>query len=162
MKKKRGNDSSANDFIWVLGLRAPPPKKMMPVNVVLAEKKPEETHRDFLTIDQGQDIREEVLTYFQNSTNNSENSYGHRRMGSILSATGSVLHPNSNEGSYKINYLLGRFIIFEDGQVQQHESWTISCFGSSSLVITDEVNGRLIAAEPVQVIVGTFPINSST
>ncbi|KAH0632199.1 hypothetical protein KY285_034927 [Solanum tuberosum] len=54
MKKKRGNDSSANDFIWVLGLRAPPPKKMMPVNVVLAEKKPEETHRDFLIIDQGQ------------------------------------------------------------------------------------------------------------
>uniref|UniRef100_M1BTA1 AT-hook motif nuclear-localized protein n=1 Tax=Solanum tuberosum TaxID=4113 RepID=M1BTA1_SOLTU len=83
-------------------------------------------------------------------------------MGSILSATGSVLHPNSNEGSYKINYLLGRFIIFEDGHVQQHESWTISCVGSSCLVITNEVNGRLIAAEPVQVIVGTFPINSST
>ncbi|KAH0736927.1 hypothetical protein KY290_035632 [Solanum tuberosum] len=35
MKKKRGNDSSANDFIWVLGLRAPPPKKMMPVNVFM-------------------------------------------------------------------------------------------------------------------------------
>lgn len=78
-------------------------------------------------------------------------------MGSILSATGSVLHPNSNEDSYKIKYLSGRFIIYEDGRVDQYKSWTISCVGLSCIVITDEVNGPLISAEPVQVTVVLNP-----
>lgn len=56
------------------------------------------------------------------------------------------------QDSYKIKYLSGRFIIYEDGRVDQYKSWTISCVGLSCIVITDEVNGPLISAEPVQVL----------
>ncbi|XP_055828577.1 AT-hook motif nuclear-localized protein 8-like [Solanum dulcamara] len=168
-------DSSAKsmDYSWVLALpapslsrsvRPPQPKEKKPrVN----EKKHEETHWNTLTINQGQDIGEEVLTYFRNRTK-SENSNGHAWMGKIISSVGFVMHPilnrenspSSDKGSYDITSLKGSYIISEDGQVQQSGPLTILCAGPSNDIIGGAVIGRLIAAGDVEVTVTAFHIPS--
>ncbi|PHT30225.1 hypothetical protein CQW23_30187 [Capsicum baccatum] len=58
-----------------------------------ANEKKREAHWDMLFIRRGQDIGEEVLTYFRNRTSRSKNSNGHSRIGWIMSANGLVFHP---------------------------------------------------------------------
>ncbi|XP_019229906.1 PREDICTED: AT-hook motif nuclear-localized protein 8-like [Nicotiana attenuata] len=85
-------------------------------------------------------------------------------MGIILSATGSVLDPimdtenssASDKGSFSIIKLQGKYIISEDGQVQQEGPLTILCAGSSGVAVGGRVNGHLVAANLVQVMVGRF------
>ncbi|MCD7466927.1 hypothetical protein HAX54_004029 [Datura stramonium] len=111
-----------------------------------------------------EDIGEKVLNYFQNSTNNSENSNGHAWRGFIVHATGSVLHPRMNienssafnKGPCNILTLGGRYTISEDGQVQEHGPLMISISNTNWVVVGGQVIGRLVAAGNVQVVVFTI------
>lgn len=147
----------------VLALEAPS-AKMKLVN----EKKHEE-HWNILEIQQGQDIGEVVMLYFRNRTKSSENLNGQTQMAGIMSATGTILYPLLDEddslacdkGSCVINTIGGTFIIAEDGEVQQSGPLTVSYFGPSWDVIGGLVNGPLVAAGPVQIVVASCSHNSS-
>ncbi|KAM3266426.1 AT-hook motif nuclear-localized protein 8-like [Capsicum annuum] len=131
-----------------------------------ANEKKREAHWDMLFIRRGQDIGEEILTYFRNRSR-SKNSNGHSRIGWIMSANGLVFHPileNSSttaEGLYDMIRLGGRYTISEDGEVQQCGPLTIYCAGPSHVVYGGQVIGRLVAAEAVKVVVGSAPYNPS-
>ncbi|MCE3217139.1 hypothetical protein HAX54_010553 [Datura stramonium] len=67
----------------------------------------------------------------------------------------------TSQVSYDITSLGGKYILSEDGQVQEYGPLTISYVGPSGVVVGGQVIGPLVASGVVQVVVGIFAYNPS-
>lgn len=118
-----------------------------------------------LTVGAGEDITAKIMTFSQ---------HGPWAV-CILSANGAISNASlwhsgissgtvTYEGRFEILSLSGLFLLTEDGATQSRSGgFSVSLAGQDGRVIGGRVAGLLIAATPIQVIVGTFfPENHKT
>ncbi|CAM8942193.1 unnamed protein product [Rhodiola kirilowii] len=116
-----------------------------------------------ITVKIGEDVSAKILSFSQNSS----------RAVCILSASGAISNvtlrqPATSggtvtcEGRFEILSLSGSFFLTEsDGQRMRSGGLNVSLSGPDGRVMGGGVAGLLIAASPVQVIIGTFDVDGS-